>query len=177
VSTLDIFGIYPILHRRDLQKTNQPSIHIWHQLQPHSPPPNQSSSSSDPEKAPKSLDDEIGVITSSSLHHGFDRPTFSREKGPLLLYSLCFLLCFSQRDFGQLSFLPISLRLPHFCNPALYEQAFITFAERSLASIVPCFEIKVSGLGLASLNILPVEAVVVAEWVVVIHEGRQGDYQ
>jgi hypothetical protein len=37
------------------------------------------------------------------------------------------------------------------------------FAERSLTSLVFCFEIKDSGLGLAALNIQPVEAVVVAE--------------
>jgi hypothetical protein len=45
----------------------------------------------------------------------------------------------------------------------LYEEAFMVFAERGLASVVPHFEIKDSGLGLAALNILPVEAVIVAE--------------
>jgi len=37
------------------------------------------------------------------------------------------------------------------------------FAERGLLSLVPCFEIKGSGLWFAALNILPVEAVGVAE--------------
>jgi hypothetical protein len=37
------------------------------------------------------------------------------------------------------------------------------FTERGLASLVPRFEIKDSGLGLAALNVLPVQAVVVAE--------------
>jgi len=60
----------------------------------------------------------------------------------------------------QVSFLP---RLPLFSNPAFYEQAFMIFVERGLASLVPCFEIKGSGLGLANLNILLVEAIGVAE--------------
>jgi hypothetical protein len=37
------------------------------------------------------------------------------------------------------------------------------FTERGLASLVPCFEIKCSGLGIAAFNILPVKAVGVAE--------------
>jgi hypothetical protein len=66
-------------------------------------------------------------------------------------------------DLRQLSFLSIPLRSPLFSNPALYEQVFMIFAERRLASLVSCFEIKDSGLGLAALNILSVEAVGVAE--------------
>jgi hypothetical protein len=37
------------------------------------------------------------------------------------------------------------------------------FTERGLALLMPCFEIKRSGLGLAAFDILPVEAVGVAE--------------
>jgi hypothetical protein len=43
------------------------------------------------------------------LHHGFDRPTFSTGKGPHLLFSFYCILCFSQRDLRQVSFLPLSV--------------------------------------------------------------------
>ena len=79
------------------------------------------------------------------------------------MYSWCLLICFSQRDLQQASFLPISVRLSLFSNSAFYEQAFMIFTKGGLASLVPCFEIKGSGLRLAALNILPVEAIGVAE--------------
>jgi hypothetical protein len=45
-----------------------------------------------------------------------------------------------------------------------------------LASFVPCFEIESRGLRLAALNVLPVEAVGVAE-VMLVHERRQWENQ
>lgn len=74
LSTSDIFGIFPIFYLLDLQRTYQHDINIGYQLYLYFLPP------SDPEETPKSLDDEIDVFNSSSLHYGFDRPTFSAER-------------------------------------------------------------------------------------------------
>lgn len=59
---LDIFGIEPILHSRDLQRTNPHNINIGHRVLPHVSPP--TPSSSDPEHIPNLLEGHIGGSTS-----------------------------------------------------------------------------------------------------------------
>jgi len=52
----------------------------------------------------------------------------------------------------------------------------LIFAEpdlENLISLVPCFQIEGSELRLAAFTIVPVEAVCVAKWLVLVHERRQ----
>ena len=93
---------------------------------------------------------------------------FPPARGPLLLFSFCCLLRFSQWDLRQFSFFPVPVDFTplFFSNSALYGKAGMIFREpdlEDLALLVPCFELEGSGLRPAALTILPVEAVPVAE--------------
>jgi len=101
-------------------------------------------------------------FTSSCLHHSFDRPICHR-KGFSSAVSFRCLLCFSQRDLRQFSFLPASLLCTRhfFCSSSVCGQTDMIFAEpglEDLASLVSCFVTECSGLSrVAALTGLPVE--------------------
>lgn len=103
-------------------------------------------SSSDPEERPNSLLGEISGFTSllSVFTTGLLGVILPPEMDPLLLFSFCCLLYFSQRELRQVSFLPVSLNFtpPFFFTYTLYGETVLIFVESGLevlATLVPCF--------------------------------------
>ena len=127
-------------------------------------------SSSSPEETFNLLDGEISGFTSllSIFTKGLIGLIVPQERGPVLFFSFCRVLCFSQRDLRQVHFLPASVNfIPFsFSSSTVYGETFMFFAKpgpEELASLVPCFYIEDSGLRLAALTALRVEVLCVAE--------------
>jgi hypothetical protein len=164
-----LFGIEPNLHRRGLQRTNLHSTNIRHQLRTHCLSPVHILLLT----LRKHLTGYGDIGSFTALLPVFTTGSiglFATGRGPLLLFSFRCLLYFSQRDLRQFSFLPVSADRTHhfFSNASVYGQTDMIFAASGLeyirvASLVSCFDTEGSGLRLAELTVLPVEAVSVAE--------------
>ena len=118
-------------------------------------------------ETPHSLEGEISGLTllPAGFTTGLIGLLLPLEMCPVLLFPFCCLLCLSQRDVGQVSFLRVGKLHPSFLfqfrlnfiplffsNSALYGEAVMIFAEPGLedflhlALVVSCFETEDSGL-------------------------------
>lgn len=155
--TLDIFGIVPILHRRVFQRTDLYSVNIRHQLHPRFLPP-----------IHLLLQTARKLVFTAGLLDLLLSP--GRGRLGCFPFAVC---CVSLKEpcDSSVSYLLVDYTPHFFSNFALYGEMFDLRWTRSRRSNVTCS--LFSNWRLAAFTVVPVEAVCVAKWMVLVHETRQ----